>query len=123
MSCEFLEMKDFDPDYKNMQGVCKKKTFVEGACEKKEVCAKPVEKTCNKWGATYWISFILGFILLAVIIGLLLAAAKPSWVQNTNADGQPDGTVNAGKVVLWAVVVSLFIMLIVWIVLALLWGM
>ena len=123
MSCgEFSPMTDFDPEYSKLKGTCQKKTFIEADCEKKVVCAKPV-KACSRWTGTAWFGFILGFILLAVIIGLLLAAAKPSWVQNTNAEGQPDGSVNAGKVVLWAVVVSLFITLIVWIVFALMWGM
>jgi heme/copper-type cytochrome/quinol oxidase subunit 2 len=123
MSCgEAAPITDFSPDYSKLDEPCGKKTFHHGGCEDKKVCPKPAPKECGSWASSYWFSFILGFIILAVIIALLLAAAKPTWVQNTDADGQPDGTVNAGKVILWAVIVSLFVIFIIWIVLALLWG-
>ena len=123
MSCgEHSTVTDFSPEYKKLDGACKKKTFHEKECGDKVDHVKVVKKDCNSWVSSYWFGFILGFILLAVIIALLLAAAKPTWIQNTDADGQPDGTVNAGKVVLWAVIVSLFVILIIWIVLSLLWG-
>lgn len=127
MSCGDSTELDLSADYAGLAGGCKNQTYHDNGCktsvcERPKTCAPEEKKKCSSWGATYWISFILGFIIIAVIIALLLAAAKPNWVQNTDQDGQPDGSVNAGKVILWAVVVALFIILIIWIVLALAWG-
>ena len=125
MSCgEFVELTSLAPDYEKMNRGCAPKTHHTSKDYKE--CSpyeKPVKKEQKSWTSNYWFAFILGFIFLAVIIALLLAAAKPTWVQNTDANtGQADGTVNAGKVILWATVVSIFIILIIWIVLALLWN-
>lgn len=124
MSCgEFRPVTDLAPEYDKMNSSCGKKTYHEKKHHKEvKECEKPVKKDCNSWTSSYWFAFILGFIFLAVIIALLLAAAKPTWVQNTDANNQADGTVNAGKVILWSVIVSIFIILIIWIVLSLLWS-
>ena len=67
----------------------------------------------------YFAWAILWFIILAVIIWLILAAAKPTWVQKVDEKGQPTGELDNGKACLWAVIIAFIICVIIWILKAL----
>ena len=60
---------------------------------------------------------IVAWIILAVIVFLILLAARPVWVQTKTATGEPTGVVNTGLAVLWAILIALVVI----IVLGLIW--
>lgn len=63
---------------------------------------------------------VLWFIVIAVIVWFVLYALKPAFVQNCNALGQPDGCVSPARVLLWAILIALLIVIIIWLLRALL---
>ena len=86
------------------------------SCE--EPCP-PAQHHQHKGYGGYFAWAILWFIILAVIVWLILLAAKPTWVQNTDSQGRPTGDVNNGKAVLWAVIIAFIICIIIWLLKAL----
>lgn len=82
--------------------------------------ARPADRGQQQGGyGGYFAWAILWFIILAVIIWLILAAAKPTWVQKTDDQGQPTGELDNGKAILWAIVIAFIICIIIWILRAL----
>lgn len=76
----------------------------------------PVVTEKSVWtGAWGLLSFIVWFIVVAIIITVILWAVRPVWAMN----GGVSPTVNAGKIIGAAVVASLIIVLIIFIIAAL----
>ena len=57
------------------------------------------------------------FVIIFIIVWLLLAALRPTWVQNKDENGDADGGLNQGLTILYAVLFTV----IVWFFLAF-WG-
>lgn len=106
---------------------CKKEKICKKVCEEvlvpapvscAPVCASPcdevvVEKCGDKWG---WWSIILTFIIIFILAWFLLYSLRPTFVLNTDSNGnviQPP-TVNAGKVVVYSIVIALVACLLIW---------
>lgn len=80
-----------------------------------------VKETSNPWtGAWGIISFIIWFIVLAIIIGLIIWAVKPAWAMKPSTG--PGTSLDAGKIIGAAVIISLIICLIIWVISALVRG-
>jgi hypothetical protein len=62
-----------------------------------------------------WGAYVLWFIIIAVITWFILYSLRPTWVQQTT-NGTPNGQVDAGRVLLWSVVIALIVVLIVWLI-------
>lgn len=82
-------------------------------------CAEPCEKPCDPcetygWGSNFWTFFII-WVVVTIVVALILWAVKPSWVLNKDANGQPiAGSVNAGQLILWSVLIGLVVGIIIW---------
>jgi uncharacterized integral membrane protein len=63
----------------------------------------------SKW----WVIFIV-FLIVTIISFFLLYALNPTSVQNVNAAGNPDGTVNVGKCVAGAIIIGLIFAILFW---------
>ena len=74
------------------------------------------------YGGGYWAWYILIFIIIVVIVWLILSAFRPTWVQTTDENGDPTGELDAGKSILWAIIIALGICILLWILFALAWG-
>ena len=72
----------------------------------------------NGSGSGYGGSFVWGliwFIIIAIIVWLILIAVRPTWVQQVDpTTGLPNGVVDNGKAVLWAIFIALIIILVIW---------
>lgn len=82
--------------------------------------AAPAAATCGAAGSNYtmtsgWGAYVLWFIIIAVITYFILYSLRPTWVQQLT-NGVPNGQVDAGKVLLWSVIIALIIVLIVWLI-------
>lgn len=62
-----------------------------------------------------WWFYLFWFLVIGIIVWFLLFALKPDFVQCDNDDHSPDGKVDQGKVLLWAVVISLIAIFLIWI--------
>jgi hypothetical protein len=62
-----------------------------------------------------WGTYVLWFIIIAVIAWFILYSLRPTWVQQ-ETNGSPNGQVDAGKVLLWAIVIALIVVLLVWLI-------
>lgn len=115
-SCSPCKVKT--PCYK--EKVCKKvceEVIVQPACP--PVACAPVAcetvavRECGTWG---WWSVILTFIIVFIIVWFLLYSLRPTFVLNTDSNGnviQPP-TVNAGKVVVYSIIIALIACLLFW---------
>ena len=70
----------------------------------------------------YWAWYILIFVIVVVVVWLILSAFRPTWVQQTNEAGEPNGELDAGKSILWSVIIALGICILFWIIGALAYG-
>lgn len=61
-----------------------------------------------------FLHYLLFFIILAVILYLIFYFFKFSFVQNKDLSGAPTGEVNQGKAIGWAIVISLIIVALVY---------
>lgn len=87
----------------------------------REVVASPVktvavvEETSSSSGScSSALAIFLVFLVVTIITFFLLYALNPTNVQNTNANGQPDGTPSAGKCVVGAIIWGIIFALIFW---------
>lgn len=85
-------------------------TLAPGPVVVEKVEVKPVGYRISEG----WASLVLWFIIVAVIAWFVLYSLRPTWVQQRGADGLPTGQVDAGRVLLAAIVIALIIVLIVW---------
>ena len=58
--------------------------------------------------------YFVWFIVVAVVLWLIFYFGNPKFVQNKNPDGTPTGVANGGKALLWAVIIALIVVLIIW---------
>lgn len=63
-----------------------------------------------------FVSYIIWFIIIAIVVWIILVASHPTWVQNYNELGQPTGVVDQAKAITWAIIIALIIVIIIWIV-------
>jgi hypothetical protein len=62
-----------------------------------------------------WGAYVLWFLIIAVITWFILYSLRPTWVQQ-QTNNVPNGQVDAGKTLLWSVIIALIIVLIVWLI-------
>ena len=62
-----------------------------------------------------WWFFLFWFLIVGIIVWFLLFALKPDFVQHTDEDDNATGEVDQGKVLLWAVIIALAIIFLMWI--------
>lgn len=60
--------------------------------------------------------WVLGFIVVAIIVGLVMYWIKPALILKKDAEGKPlvPKQINTTQLVIWSVLVTAIIMLIVW---------
>lgn len=105
---------------------CKKEKICKKVCEEvlvpapvscAPVCASPCDEVVEKCGdRSGWWSIILTFIIVFILAWFLLYSLRPTFVLNTDSNGnviQPP-TVNAGKVVVYSIVIALVACLLIW---------
>lgn len=63
-----------------------------------------------------FLSYVIWFIVIAIIVWVILVATRPTWVQKYTPEGQPTGIIDQGKAITWAVVIALIIVIIIWII-------
>ncbi len=69
-------------------------------------------------GGGYWAWGFLWFIILVIIIWLILWTTKAEFVQKKDDHDECFGEVDAGKVLLWSIVIAIIIIIIIAIILA-----
>ncbi len=62
-----------------------------------------------------WWFFLFWFLVIGIIIWFLLFALKPDFVQKTDDEDNVTGEVDQGKVLLWAVIIALIAIFLIWI--------
>jgi len=62
------------------------------------------------------LSYIIWFIVIAIIVWVILIVTRPTWVQVYSPEGQPTGVVDQGKAITWSVVIALIIVIIIWVI-------
>lgn len=62
-----------------------------------------------------WWFYLFWFLVIGIIVWFLLFALKPDFVQKDDYDDNPTGDVDQGKVLLWAVIISLVVIFLVWV--------
>ena len=60
-----------------------------------------------------WGALILWFIIIVVISWFILYSLRPAFVQGHDSNGQPNGSIDAGRVLLASVVIALIVIVIV----------
>ena len=67
-----------------------------------------------------WWFYLFWFLVIGVIVWFLLFALKPDFVQKEDDDYNHTGECDQGRVLLWAVIISLIAVFLIWI---FQWGM
>ena len=62
-----------------------------------------------------WWFYLFWFLVIGIIVWFLLFALNPDFVQKEDDDGNATGEVDQGKVLLWAVIISLIAIFLVWV--------
>ncbi len=95
-------------DYKRW---CSKMAEVQKCNEKMEECLEPAcEEPCQGYSLGWLGMLLLWFIIFTVLFWLIFYSLKPSWALNS------DGTVNTGKVLLAAIVSSIVLVIVIWLI-------
>ena len=83
----------------------------------RECMEKPMEKEPYGYaGCGYgWWFYLFWFLIVGVIVWFLLFALKPDFVQKDDDDYKYTGEVDQGKVLLWAVIIALIAVFLIWI--------
>jgi heme/copper-type cytochrome/quinol oxidase subunit 2 len=66
------------------------------------------------YGNNWWF-YLFWFLVIGIIVWFLLFALKPDFVQKDDDDYNPTGEVDQGKVLLWAVIIALIAIFLIWI--------
>ena len=67
-----------------------------------------------------WWFYLFWFLVIGVVVWFLLFALKPDFVQKEDEDFNHTGEVDQGRVLLWAVIIALIAVFLIWI---FQWGM
>nr|QBK90385.1 MAG: membrane protein [Pithovirus LCPAC103] len=67
-------------------------------------------------GGHWFLNLVIWFIIIAVIVWFILVSTKPTWVQKTDENGITTGEVDQGRALLWAVIIALIIVVVIWLV-------
>lgn len=62
-----------------------------------------------------WWFFLFWFLVIGIIVWFLLFALNPDFVQETDHRDQPTGELDQGKALLWAVIIALIAIFLIWI--------
>lgn len=62
-----------------------------------------------------WWFYLFWFLIIGIIVWFLLFSLNPDFVQKTECDDEPTGEVDNGKVLLWAVIIALIAVFLVWV--------
>ena len=62
-----------------------------------------------------WWFYLFWFLIIGIIVWFLLFALKPDFVQKDDDDYNSTGEVDQGKVLLWAVIIALIAVFLVWV--------
>lgn len=62
-----------------------------------------------------WWFYLFWFLIVGIIVWFLLFSLKPDFVQKTDSEGEETGEVDQGKVLLWAVIIALIVVFLVWV--------
>lgn len=111
---ERMGKSDLSPeDYKRW---CRKMKEME-KCKSKEMEYEPLEEVREEireeessFGLGWLGILILWFIIFTVLFWLIFYSLKPNWAIN------PDGTINTGKILLAAIVASIILVIIIWLI-------
>jgi len=105
----------------------------------KKTCIETVEPTCNPcdpvgtsgygngygvgggygygglggYGCFWW--FLLWFVILVIIVWIIIFSCKPRFCQRLGQDGEPNGEIEPGRILIWSIVIALIIIFIIWI--------
>lgn len=72
---------------------------------------KVVDNTVRNARAMKWLSFILLFFLIALILGL----TRPSWITQTNRTNG-NNVINWWALIFWSIIIALIVYLIIWLI-------
>ncbi|SPN79354.1 Transmembrane domain-containing protein [Brazilian cedratvirus IHUMI] len=86
------------------------------AQESPEVSTYEVTTKKNVFSGGSFVSYIVWFIIIAIIVWVILIATKPTWVQKYNELGQPTGEVDQARAITWAVIIAIILVIIIWII-------
>ncbi len=70
----------------------------------------PIAYTTTSYGMDGFGFYLVWFLIIAVVAWIVLFSLKPDFVK------KPDGEIDAGKVILWAVIIGLIGIFIIWLV-------
>ena len=62
-----------------------------------------------------WWFYLFWFLIVGIIVWFLLFALKPDFVQKNDDNRDCTGEVDQGKVLLWAVIIALIAIFLIWI--------
>ena len=68
----------------------------------------------HEYGNGWWF-YLFWFLIVGIIVWFLLFALKPDFVLKTDEDDHETGEIDQGKVLLWAVIIALIVVFLVWI--------
>ena len=84
-------------------------------CEKKCDPCDPCATSCDPCGRGFW-TFLIIFIVIAIVVGLILWAICPDFIKKKDSSGNVTDEVDVGKLILWSVVIALVVAFLIWLI-------
>lgn len=94
---------------------CGKTMSCDTGCDDDKPSCERYQSSYGK-GGSWFLNLVIWFIIIAVIIWFILVSTKPTWVQKYDENGVATGEVDQGKALLWAVIIALIVVVIIWLV-------